>query len=213
MVFGPARTFAYYREWDELVRRPALTEHGDQTRAIELTDIPASDSQSFQAIIHNTLYLDRITRPRHVGRNVQLAHWLLVAILTGAVLLAAGRRRQSPIGEVQFFGCLVLLMALASPVCHLHYFSLALALAMATVASAWTARGAARLNLGWWSLFGALVLANTVPHLPTFDLTRDWGLAAYGVLLVWVIGLIQLWRRSRVLLRLPSDHSASLAAA
>jgi alpha-1,2-mannosyltransferase len=192
LVFGPEKAFNYFREWDAQVRRPGLTHQGDRSRAVELTDIPATDSQSYVAVLHNTLNWDRATRPRHATWGVRLSHWLMSGGLTALTLLAAGRRRQGGIGEVMFIACLILMMLLASPICHLHYFALALPLVMASIALSWTKLGAPRLPVVWWILLGTFLLTNTVPQLPAFYLTRDFGLAAYGVLVLWAVGLMRL---------------------
>jgi hypothetical protein len=81
-VFGPGQTLAYYREWQEVLLRPALTEGGDQTRAQELTQITATDSQSLLAILHNTRYLDRATRPPVASPYERWAHWGAGGLLT-----------------------------------------------------------------------------------------------------------------------------------
>ena len=68
-VFGPSRTLAYYREWTEVVVRPAFAEGQDTSRAKELIEATATDSQSLQVILHNTLNWDRWTRPTRPRRR------------------------------------------------------------------------------------------------------------------------------------------------
>jgi hypothetical protein len=208
-VFGPQKALAYFREWDSQVRRPGMTQQGDQSRAIELTDIPATDSQSYVAIIHNTLNWDRATRPRHATWSVRIAHWAIGGVLTGLTLLAAGRQKRSAPAELVFFGSLIVMMVVLSPICHLHYFSLVLPLVLATVASVWEDKGNSRLHLGWWLLLAAFLLANTVPQLPDFYLTRDFGLAAYGALGLWLLNLLRL---RAGLGRIASRHARRAAA-
>src|SRR5205807_2368462 len=95
----------------------------DPSRARELIDVTATDSQSFQAIFHNTLYPDRDSRPPTAGPWVRLAHWLAGSLLT-VLTLAAARGRTDARGAVLLLGCLTIIMMLLSPVCHLHYFCL-----------------------------------------------------------------------------------------
>src|SRR5262249_25578925 len=123
-VFGPRQTLAYYHEWQEVLLRPALTENGDQSRAAELTNVTATDSQSFLAVLHNTLHSDRATRPANADRWVRLTHWGLGGILTLLTFLSAAGRRSDGAAPVVLIGSLLILMSLLSPVCHLHYFAL-----------------------------------------------------------------------------------------
>jgi hypothetical protein len=198
-VFGPRQTVAYYREWQEVLLQPALTDGGDQTRANELTNVTATDSQSFLAVLHNTRYLDRASRPPTAAGWVRLAHWCLGGMLTLLLLIAAGTRRHGA-AEVVLLGNLIILMALLSPVCHLHYFALLVPAAMGLVAVAWERRGVSppvppplvsiRLRL----LFFLVIVANILPRIPGLELLRDAGLAAYAALLLWGAGCAVLWK-------------------
>ena len=95
-AFGPAQTVAYYEEWTTVLLRPGLGHSEEPSRAKELIEVTATDSQSFLATIHNTCYPDRITRPAQCSPSVRLAHWLIAALLTGLTLLAAGGQRAVP---------------------------------------------------------------------------------------------------------------------
>src|SRR5207244_155765 len=128
-VFGPRQTAAYYREWHEVLVQPALTEGGNQSRAKELIDVTATDSQSFLAVTHNTLHVDRARRPAVASPSVRLMHWALGGTFTALLLLAFGTSRRPAGDEVVLLGGLIVLMILLSPVCHLHYFALVLPLA------------------------------------------------------------------------------------
>ena len=197
-VFGPARTLAYYEEWTHVLVQPALGTGTDRSRAKELIDVTATESQSFQAILHNTLHLERYTRPPQAAPWVVRTHWLLGAALTGFTLLL-GWRRPAEDGPAALltFGALVVLMNLLSPVCHLHYFTLSLPLAMGLVAAAWERNGAARLGTATALALAVNGLANALPHLPGCDLLRDTGLAMYGTLVLWLAGSLAVWARSR----------------
>jgi hypothetical protein len=206
LVFGPAQTVAYYREWDEVLRRPALTNGPDQSRAEELIKITRTDSQSFQAVIHNSLNLDRATRPPYPTDEVRLAHWLIGGLLTAATLLAAGwRRGQSGAIEVVFLGALVLLMLLLSPVCHLHYFCLSVPLLMGLLAFGWERHPTSYWKLGWWLLLLVYLIANALPQFPGLELLRDIGLAMYAALLLWLTATAVLWTQ-RAAPAIPTDY-------
>jgi hypothetical protein len=189
-VFGPGRALAYYQEWHEVLVRPALTDAGDQTRADELTHVTATDSQSILAVVHNTRYLDRPSRPRAADARDRLAHWAVGALLT-LLTFAAARRGAAREGAaaVVLLGSLVVLMLLLSPVCHLHYFSLSVPLVMGLIAAPGRLHGR-----GLWVLLAFNVVANALPRLPGLEVLRDLGLASYAALALWAAGCVVLWR-------------------
>jgi hypothetical protein len=197
LVFGPARTWAYFQEWDQALRQPALGAGSDQSRAKELIEVTATDSQSFLAIIHNTVNLERATRPTHPSARTRVAHWLIGGVLTVLTILAAGwRRDRAAAREVIFLGALIVLMMLLSPVCHLHYFCLLVPLILGL---AWAA--AERRPSAWWIVVWGLViingLASVLPHLPGLEMLRDVGLVTYASLLLWLAGTALLCTRER----------------
>ncbi len=196
-VFGPARAWYYYDELSEVLIRPALGGGTDQSRAYELTNTVATDSQSLVATLHNTLHLEQRTRPRQASPAVRHISTAVGALLTLLVLIAAGRGRQrDPVAGVLFFGTLVLNMILLSPVCHLHYFCLAVPLLMGLLAARWESGGAITLGRGLAVLFLFNVFANALPQFPGQELVRDAGLAMYATLLLWVVGLGVLRKRA-----------------
>jgi hypothetical protein len=198
-VLGPARTWAYYQEWTQVLLWPALGTGTDQSRAKELIEVTATDSQSIQATLHNTLYPDPARRPPQASTAVRCVHWLAGGLLTVVTLLVA-RRRKDGAAVVITFGALTVLMLLLSPVCHLHYFCLSLPLAMGLVSSSLTdqARGEREGNwIGRAVVALVLVLygvANALPLFPRLQLLRDGGLAMYAALVLWLVGMIILWK-------------------
>ncbi len=194
-VFGPEGARACYAEWTDVLLRPGLGQGEDQSRAKELIEITATDSQSFQAMIHNTLYPDPDTRPGEPDPWVRRVHWLLGGCLTLLTLLAAGRRvRGSGRAAVVFLGALVLQMTLLSPVCHLHYFCLAIPLVMVLTASAWERRGFPVVGWPLTLLFAMNLVGNVIPHIPECQMLRDSGIAAWVTLLIWLAGVVWMWR-------------------
>jgi hypothetical protein len=199
LVFGPAQTLAYYQEWDRALRQAALTDGSDQSRAKELIEVTATDSQSYLAILHNSLNPAREMRPPNSTPAERLAHWLMGGALTILTLMAGGwRKTGSAETEAVFLGLLVIMMLLLSPVCHLHYFCLSVLAVMGVLSTVW--KGEPELWLGWLWLFvlGVNFLANALPHLPGLEYARDFGLATGGTLLLWLAGVATLWRRTRL---------------
>jgi hypothetical protein len=197
-VFGPGQALAFYQEWAEVLVRPALTPGGDQTRAKELTDITATDSQSLLATLHNTLNLERSTRPRQATFQVRAVALAIGGLLTLVTLLAFGRpwRRDTEPdapASLLFLGCLTVIMVLLNPVCHLHYFCLLLPLVVGILAAS---RGSGSV-WGWALLFLLYVVANVLPHFPGLEVLRDVGLAMYAALALWLVGVVLLVRGRR----------------
>jgi hypothetical protein len=197
-VFGPARTWAYYEEWTEVLIRPGLGAGTDQSRTKELIAVTATDSQSFLAVLHNTLHPDGATRPANPSPAVRRAHWLIGGVLTLLTLLAARWRRSDGPSEALFLGQLTVLMLLLSPVCHLHYFCLSIPLVLSLLAALWERDVSRAAACGTILLLAGTIVANTLPHFGQFQRLRDDGLAMYAALSLWLVGCLVLWQRGRV---------------
>ncbi len=157
-AWGPQRALYYHQQFADKVLWPGLGLGTDQTMAQELTNITATDSQSFLAILHNSLHLDPATRPPQASPLIRLIAMLGGGLLTALTLWAAGWQgsRSAPPNalsppplsppyeggegggrergnELLLFGLLVVDMLLLCPVCHRPYFCLLLPLVMAVV--------------------------------------------------------------------------------
>jgi hypothetical protein len=197
-VFGPAQTVRHYEKWAQVLLGPALGVGDDQSRAVELIRVVATDTQAFQATIHNTIYLDRATRPLQVAGWVRAAHWAIGAVLTGLTLLAAGRRRLDGARAVLLLGALTTIMLLLSPVCHLHNLALLVLLVGGLVMTDWERAGRPRIGWGLTALFTTYLILNVLPQCPGMEYTRDVGLAMYAALMLWLTAVIKLWRSPRI---------------
>ncbi len=196
-VFGPDRTIAYYEEWTDAVILRGVSGRGDPTRDKELMETTATHSQSFVAIFHNTMYPDRRTRPNDAAPAVRLAAWLVGGVLTLVTLCCVGRRLRRGPETLLFFGSLVLLMFLLSPICHLHYLTGALPLVMGLVFVTWQKQGSATLNLGMVWLLAANAIATGLALFDAVDMVRDLGAAMYTMLGLWATASVLLWRITR----------------
>ena len=155
VVLGPTRTRDCYREMVQTVLLPGLGAGADASRAEELTNQTATEGQSILTAMHNTLHPDFTTRPPKASPAVRLVSQFLGGLLTLTTLWAFGwRRRGDSVDLVLFFGVLVLNMLLISPVCHLHYFSLALPLVMALLVQRWRQHDGLALGGLLWTLLG-----------------------------------------------------------
>jgi hypothetical protein len=154
---------------------PGAGADGDQTRADELTNDVATDSQSFRAAIHNWRYPDRATRPAASSRETGLAHWAISGGLTLATVVVAMRR--SPRGgfrsmtaadQLVLFGGLVALMLVVTPVSHMHYYAYGLPLVC-----------------GLWLKGMAQLPARVCPDRRTVIVLVGWGAATALPLFPW----------------------------
>lgn len=197
LYLGPVRTVACYREMTRSVLLPGLGGGGDDaSRAAELTNQTATEGQSILTALHNSLHYDLSTRPPKASPTLRYISYVIGGLLTLTALAAFGwRRRDDGVDVVMVFGLLVLNMLMISPVCHLHYYSLALPLVTALVAD--RCQYHEELTLGAWLLVLLTLnaVANLLPQLPDMNLVRDCGLSMYGNLLVWLMGVVVLVRR------------------
>jgi hypothetical protein len=197
-VFGPARTLRHYEKWAQVLVGPALGAGEDRSRATELIHVVATDTQAFQAVIHNTLHPDRGRRPVQVEGWVRAAHWGIGAALTGLTLLAARRRKLDGARKVLLLGALTTLMLLLCPVCHLHNLALLVLLAGGLIMDNWERTGSPRLGWGLTVVFALYLGISVIPQLPGCELTRDFGLAMYAALLLWLTAVVRLWLSPKV---------------
>jgi hypothetical protein len=188
-VLGPARAVAVYEDYAKVLLGPALGLSRDPLREKELTDAGSTQSQSFQVILHKTLYLGKPDRPRRPAGWVTLVHLLICGTMTVALVWGKdGLGRAS--GQALFarLALLALLTVMASPVCHLHYFIVAIPL-FAIV------RGRMETEGGWrgyrlWAILGLLfIAAQSVPMIPGLLILRDVGVPLASAVACWVVGL------------------------
>jgi hypothetical protein len=199
-VFGLPRTLDYYRQYAEVTLGPGAGLGNDQSRAHELTQIKSTDSQSIMAMLHGALHPDRASRPGNPTPAVRLVHLIVCGLLTLAVLAAevrSSRQRRPEPGPhaVLFPATLVVIMLLASPVCHLHYFVLTVPLVMALVERAWRRHGAFRLGTLLTVLLAVNMAGMVLPNLPGLLVLRDLGVAGWATLALWLAGVAALGRR------------------
>jgi hypothetical protein len=213
LVLGLERTVSSYRQLAIVLVGPALGIGADTTRAEELINVTATDSQSFRSIIHNTIHLDRATRPAQASPLVQKIHWVIGGAFTLLTLLVAGYRRTlTGPALVLFVGSLTLIMILMSPVCHTHYFALSLPLVMGLIAWHWERTGRAGLSTGVVVLIAVQIAGNTLPLLSATEVLKDVGLATYTALLLWLLACVAV-RQSRSVPAAAAEQRTDLPAA
>jgi len=197
LAFGPTRTVQYYQKYAHVLLGPALGVGQDQSRAKEMIETTANDSQSLQAALHNSLHPIRAERPAKPSALVRWLPRIVGGILTLLALAAAGRHKSDSGPNVALLlGALVINMLLLSPICHMHYFSLCVVVIMGLV-SARSASYDSGLGLGLTFIFAVNILCYIPPNIPGWLILRDWAIMLYPTLILWTVGVVTLWKRSR----------------
>ncbi|MFO0846101.1 MAG: glycosyltransferase family 87 protein [Gemmataceae bacterium] len=207
VVLGPEQTTLLYADFGKLMLGPALGLGIDELRADELLNATATQSQSFQVVLHKTLHLGIEKVPPEPARWVKVAHLLIGGSMTLALLVRGGGfRRAEGLALVGRFGLLTTLMVLVSPVCHLHYLVLIVPMVTVMIAKREADQpGGAHRDL--WAMALALTLALALPMLPGLGVLRNVGVPMYAVLWWWFAGLATRWEGQA------GDRQPSLRAA
>jgi hypothetical protein len=197
VVLGPQRTWAYAQEWAEVLARPAMGGASDGSRDRELFDLEATGDQSIQGVARAWVSLgvaERTEQPRTI-EGTRVVHLALGAALTLATLLIGGRREEPLVG-VLMAGLLTSVMLMVTPVCHVHYFALALVLVTPLVSLGLACEEPGRRALGWW-LWLSYAALNALPLLPGLQVLRQLGVPALAGLALWGAGLVVVRRVGR----------------
>lgn len=150
---------------------PAPPAWGGDDLEYELTGANATDSQSPQSAIHNIIHLDkeRGHRPVEASTETKLAHWAIAALLSSYALFMGYRKlTEEPADQLLYFGCIVALMLIVSPVSHVHYYAFILPLAS-----------------GLWAKSLSLRPGQTFADKTTFFALAGWGVGTALPLLPW----------------------------
>jgi alpha-1,2-mannosyltransferase len=188
-AMGPRRTSELYREWVEVLAKPALGHGTDTSRARELTGMGSTDNQSLLAFIHNWRYhsLPHRERPVEAAPSERYEAYVAGALMLVGILLAAGTRRHDSSRELVLTnGLLVALSLVVSPIVHNFYYLLMMPLV--TVLLERGLGGETRtLNWSWLSpllIFMVIDLAARLPGIGPW--LRDAGFPCLS--LVYVMG-------------------------
>jgi alpha-1,2-mannosyltransferase len=197
-VLGPARAASYYREWVEALVLPGLGLAEASDRAEELLNVTATQSQSPLGVMHHTLHAGDPHPPVQPAPGVRLAHWVIGGGLTLLTLAAAGRREaRDATAEVLLFGALIADMLLLSPVCHQHYLTLLVPLAMGLLAAAGSAPRPLLRPRTARLLLAANAGASLLPFIPGCKVLHFLGLAMYAELALLLAAAVTLRRHAR----------------
>jgi hypothetical protein len=166
------------------------------------------DNQSLQAVFHGTLHLREVReadalRPGKPAKIFHAVVGLIMIALASAAWWRMSRARDSTDPNVRRFagyeailsiGLLASLMLAISPMCHLHYFVIAIPLVAALLAI-WKDRSpTGALTAGGWTFFATYFLLNLIPRfgeggMEALRATRYLGFAAYANLVLFGAGV------------------------
>ncbi len=205
-VWSPQQTLELHRNFASSVLQPGATGTGDQTRAVELTNVTATDSQSIQTVLHNAIHADPFSRPAHASGTTRLMHWGIGCCLTALTFVVLRKLPQSPVNEMIQMGTLCVLMLHLSPISHMHYYAFAVPL----LSAVWLKEvsGNSERVIPCSFVMAVLITWAASTTFPLFDLSPavDWrmhgvGLAGSYVLVRVAMGM----RQSRISAGLPSN--------
>lgn len=220
MVVGPARMWEYNVRWMQVMGLPGLGLGQDDSRKEELYGLADNDNQSLKSILHNYSHfgLRRGQRPPDPQAWVRVTAMGLALAMTVVSLWAAGGPRRTRVGTtrgstchpdgtpdasadptaVWVVGLLSCVMIMASPVCHLHYFTFALPLVVALVGR--TMREHPVQGLPWWAwlVWGAYASVYVAGRIPGINhAVQDLGLMLLANIALWAAGVVVLSRLVR----------------
>jgi hypothetical protein len=192
-VFGVSGAIRENRKLVDQVLLPGTTGEGDQTRARELTETVATDSHSFQAVIHNYLHPDPYRRPANASKSTRLIHWAICGVMTAITLLVGWRQRHADTSvQLVLLGSLLLVMVLASPVSHVHHY----AMTLPAICGLWLKGLVDRPGHAWptpWLSIPLFIwcVGTGLPLFPgrTFVQMREFGLGTSTTVILWLVGV------------------------
>ena len=184
MVMGIGGMWSANLKVIDLVLMPAVTENGDQSRAVELHQLNSTDNQALPAVLHHYEYWNPATRPPHAGPEVRTAHVVIGVLLILATLFAAGwRKRDDAQRDLIFLGALCLLMVILSPMAHTHYFCLAIPLMMGLTGLRFSRKP------GMMALLAVVGAAFALTMIPFWEHRREAGFSLIGSLILCLVAI------------------------
>ena len=123
-ALGPQRAGAAYQTFFDVLVKPGLGAGADASRALELTNMGATDNQSLLATIHRW-HFPPGQRPVKATRGERLTSYAIGGLmLLGWGFVSGWRRQDSPRQLTLLIGTLMGITLVISPVAHNYYFLL-----------------------------------------------------------------------------------------
>ncbi|HEY3855024.1 MAG TPA: glycosyltransferase family 87 protein [Verrucomicrobiae bacterium] len=195
LTMGPSRSAALYKDWVQILVKPALGKGSDKSLIHELTGMQSTDNQSLLAFIHNWRYHNQIReqRPAIAAPAERFIVYAVGALLLAGLICALGsRRNDSPRDLLIIAGLLVGVALIINPVAHNYYYLLLLPLVVSLLHRALENKNN-RTILTALAIFTLTDLAARLPRIG--PLLRDDGLPLVSLLILLSLGVVVLLRR------------------
>jgi hypothetical protein len=208
ITMGPDRMLTGYHDLYQETILASITGNTEGSRGTELTGITSTDSNAPMVVIHNIMHPVKADRPKVASAGVRMTHWLIALCLTIITLYAAGLRGsgrwlsgkcEATCRELVFFGALLLVMLIASPVFHPHYVAMAIFLVTVLLSMLWDKYSYPNIPAGWKVLFWSLIVSHLLTSIDQgiFVYFRDFGLVLLSTLSLWAGSVFMLRRTTR----------------
>ncbi len=197
MTMGPERAFESSRIFLSQTILPGLGQGGNGNLSRELTSMTATDNQSFLGIIHNLRHWSETPRPAAAEGSSKLIHVILTLLFAGTTLILARRRQNDGLATLLLIGNMTMIMVLASPINHHHYFCLAIPLWLGIVAVEMQRTNSTGFGRGMIALIAIQTIASILPKLPGLEKLRDAGVTMQGGAMLCIWGAVTLRQLGR----------------
>ena len=146
----------------------------------------------------------------HIANKI--AYLLLGFIMTFVTLWPKSAGAIATGDTAHQFGSLIFLMAIFSPVCHMHYLLFCMPIVMSILSHTWQFQPTIRIPGRLMVLFTAFNVAMVIAYWPELEFLRDLCIAMFAALPLWVIPVVQMWRSSATPCVVPTQQELPKAA-
>ena len=202
VALGPNRTVELYKNWFDVLAKPALGHGTDTSRAKELTGMTATDNQSLLAFFHNWKYrsLARAERPPEAAVTERYAVYAVgVLMLLGVGVVSGIRRQDGPQDLLIIAGLLVGLAFVVSPIVHNYYYLVLLPLVAALLDCSLPDGSGRTLNRKLLAVLVIFMVGDMLARLPGIgNQLRDFGVPLLSMVAMMCAGAMVLLRKETV---------------
>lgn len=199
ITLGPKRTVELYRNWIDVLAKPALGHGTDTSRAKELTGMTATDNQSLLAFFHNWKHhkLPRMERPPEAAPSERYAVYVVgVLMLLGVGVVSGIRRQDKPPDLLIIAGLLVGLAFVVSPIVHNYYYLVLLPLVAALLDCSLPDDSGRALNRKLLAVLAIFTVGDMLARLPGIgNHLRDFGVPLLTMVAMMCAGATVLLRK------------------
>lgn len=170
-------------------------------RTGELFNEAAGDLMSFRSIVFKLMHLWQQPRPTLVPQIFSVVHVALAGLFTAATLAAMSwlprkpAANEDPLVPLLFVGALITVSVPMVPTAQSHYYALSIVLAAGLVEL--IRQNGARQSVLQIGLLVVAVVLSFIREVPGLSIMTDLGAPVWSGLVMWSLGIAELWRRTR----------------